>query len=696
MALRDNKFKKIYRSQLDNIVDDFLKKVLKDATYYERGTGYFSLSSIAALAEGITSFVRNNGTIKIITSVQMSSEDVMVIRRGLEIQKNTIIEKLEKLLHEKIEDEKDILRLDLITNLIACDRLKIKIAYMPKGGIYHEKFGILFDENDAVYFMGSPNETFSGLIRNFESIMVLSTWADSRKVIDAQHDYFQNLWDDRIDGIEVFSFPEALQKNLLQLYKVSPDVETAIKRMENGDKEETNLKQLYPYQLNAIKEFKNNGYCHFFEMATGTGKTFTAVKAYEQIKLDIGNIPTLILVPQIDLQSHWLNAFQEINITPLLFGGLANSIDTSQNISLFVISTFDKTKPSVAIAIYNTFFSDSAYNSVKGLSCSKFIIVDEAHNLSPKQIRKLPLNFDYRLGLSATPERYDKKTTNDIINYFTLGKIDTFKYTIEEAISAGFLSHYEYIPIPVHLTDSEFREYKQKSRQYSIARAEKEPDKDKIKDILMKRSSIIKKSTNKLKKLISMVTSGKYDFNNSVVYCGNGKDADTDLSIIDLATEILTVNGNYKVSQFTSKTSNRVLVLNEFEKGNFDVLTAIKCFDEGVDVPKLDKIYIMSSDGLKRQTIQRRGRVLRKCKESGKVMAHIFDFVAIPPDSVDNGESGCSTLVRNELRRVIEYGRLADNKECVNVFIREMVNEFGADVTEVMEEREEDIYYGGE
>ena len=97
MALRDNKFKKIYRSQLDNIVDDFLKKVLKDATYYERGTGYFSLSSIAALAEGITSFVRNNGTIKIITSVQMSSEDVMVIRRGLEIQKNTIIEKLEKL-----------------------------------------------------------------------------------------------------------------------------------------------------------------------------------------------------------------------------------------------------------------------------------------------------------------------------------------------------------------------------------------------------------------------------------------------------------------------------------------------------------------------------------------------------------------------------------------------------------------------
>lgn len=696
MALRDNIFKKIYRSQLDNIVDDFFKVVLKDATYYERGTGYFSLSSIAALADGIIPFVRNNGTIKIITSVQMSSEDVLIIRRGLEIQKDTVIEKLEKLLHEKIEEEKDILKLDLITNLIACDKLKIKIAYMPKGGIYHEKFGIFYDDNDAVYFMGSPNETFSGLKTNLESIMVLSTWTGSQEEIKEQHDYFQKLWEDRIDGVEVFSFPEALQKDLLQLYKVSPNVETAIKRLENEPKEETNLKCLYPYQFEAIKEFQKNDYCHFFEMATGTGKTFTAVKAYEQIVLEYGNIPTLVLVPQIDLQNQWLKAFQEINITPLLFGGLATTKETPQNISRFVISTFDRTKPVVAVAIYNTFFSDNAYNAIKSISCHKFIIVDEAHNLSPNQIRKLPLSFDYRLGLSATPERYDRKATKDIINYFTSGKIDTFKYTIEEAISAGFLSHYEYIPIPVQLTDSEFKEYKQKTRQYSIASAEKEPDRDKIKDILMKRSSIIKKSANKLKKLKSMVLSGKYDFNNSVVYCGNGKDAETDLSIIDIATKILAVNGDYKVSQFTSKTQDRVVVLNEFEKGNFDVLAAIKCFDEGVDVPKLDKIYIMSSDGLKRQTIQRRGRVLRKCKESGKVLAHIFDFVAIPPNSTDSGESGCVALVRNELRRVIEYGRLADNKKDIDIFIEKLVNEYGADVIEELEEREEDNYYGSE
>ena len=112
-----------------------------------------------------------------------------------------------------------------------------------------------------------------------------------------------------------------------------------------------------------------------------------------------------------------------------------------------------------------------------------------------------------------------------------------------------------------------------------------------------------------------------FDFKNSVVYCGHGKDYETDDSIIDSVTRILAVDGKYTVSQFTSKTINRAQVLDEFENENYGTLVAIKCFDEGVDVPKLDKIYIMASDALKRQTIQRRGRVLRTCAEAGKKVA---------------------------------------------------------------------------
>ena len=115
------------------------------------------------------------------------------------------------------------------------------------------------------------------------------------------------------------------------------------------------------------------------------------------------------------------------------------------------------------------------------------------------------------------------------------------------------------------------------------------------------------------------------------------------------------------MSQFTSKTQNRKRVLYEFEQGYYDTLVAIKCFDEGVDVPKLDKIYIMASDGALRQTVQRRGRVLRKCKESGKTIAYIYDMVVLPP--VEAGTYGCDGLLKVELPRAKEYNRLALNKE---------------------------------
>ena len=689
MSLRSLALKKIYRSNENDIANEFLAPVLKEALTYERGAGYFSLYALAALANGIIPFIQNGGTIKIITSVQLSYEDIEIIKKGLELQKSSIIEKLTNLIHEDIKSQEDLVKLDVITNLIASGKLTIKVAYMPKGGIYHEKFGLLFDKQDGIYFMGSLNETFGGLKTNHECVIVLTTWEDSIEVINEQHKYFEQLWNDMVPELEVFSIPEALEKDLLKLYKVSPDLETAIKKWKGTIEEIPNGKELYKYQENAIKEFKENDYCHFFEMATGTGKTFTAVKAYEQLVKDRDNVLSIVIVPQIDLQNQWLNAFKEINITPLLFGGLANSSTTDRDISRFILSSFDTTKQFVAISTYDTFFA-KVCNRLANLNCQKFIIVDEAHNLNSNQIKKLPTTFNYRLGLSATPERYNKVDTLKIISYFTLDRVKTFKYTIEEAINNGFLAHYKYFPIEAPLTEDEFSEYKIKTRQYIIAKNEKEPDEQKIQGILRDRSNIIKKSTNKLNALENIVKMKKYEFLNSVIYCGSGKDNETEESIIDSVTKILAVDGGYKVSQFTSKTIDRISVLKEFEIGNYDVLAAIRCFDEGVDVPKLEKIFILASDGLKRQTIQRRGRVLRKCKETGKTIAYIYDFIALPPASTDKAEFGGSNLVGNELKRVIEYGRLADNKNDIDNYIDTLVKDYDIDLEMVLSEESND------
>ena len=105
---------------------------------------------------------------------------------------------------------------------------------------------------------------------------------------------------------------------------------------------------------------------------------------------------------------------------------------------------------------------------------------------------------------------------------------------------------------------------------------------------------------------------------------------------------------------------------------------AIKCFDQGIDVPKLDKIYILASDSSKRQTIQRRGRVLRKCAETKKKYAQIFDMVVVPPNNAQEAWA-VEALVKIELARVLEYGQIAENNEEVQAFISDICTEYGVE-----------------
>ena len=195
-------------------------------------------------------------------------------------------------------------------------------------------------------------------------------------------------------------------------------------------------------------------------------------------------------------------------------------------------------------------------------------------------------------------------------------------------------------------------------------------DMGKIERLKIERRLILKQAAEKLPKLEEMTSN--YPFKNSVVYCGQGKSEEE--PIIDKVTQILNKSG-LTVSQFTSKTVDRVKVLEKFEQNYFDVLVAIKCFDEGVDVPKLDKIYIMASDCSLRQTVQRRGRVLRICAETGKTEASIYDMVVLPLKS-DNSSSA-SSVVRSEFIRVVEYNRLADNRDDNQIEIEKIMKKYG-------------------
>ena len=671
-------FKPIYRTHKDSIERDFYIPCYTESIELYRAVGFFSLHSLTLSIDGLIHFVEKHGKIKLICNPDLSITDVKIIDACINIDENTVIESLlRSILGCQISDN-EIRKLDVICNMIADGKLEIKVAYQPLG-IFHEKFGIFVDENkNMTYFNGSLNETKRAFKFNQESIQVNYSWLSeyTATFIEGEEQYFNQLWNNQDEYVVVIDFPTAVEKELLNCYKRSETLEKAIDNYISCHITK-GKKTLYSYQEEAIKQFCENDYQHFYEMATGTGKTFTSIKTIQTLEKKCGeNLFVVVCVPQVDLQTQWASALQEEGYDKVyLFGGNGKSFD--QTIAEATIDYFSDDRNVICVAVYDTFFS-KVYPKIQRIP-SLFLIVDEAHNLTKGNLSALvKLNPKYKLGLSATIQRFSESESEAIARFFTPG--DTFYYGIEDAIDNDFLSKYEYHPIFVRLNEDENEKFLFKSMLLAQEMNKKEPDQEVIDKLRRERSLILKQASNKLVKLRELTDNG-YNFVNSVVYCGQGKDGEGE-SIIDSVTRVLYDKG-LVVSQFTSHTLDRKRVLYEFEHGFFDTLAAIKCFDEGVDVPKLDKIYIMASDSALRQTVQRRGRVLRKCKESGKTIAYIYDMVVLP--AVETGTYGCEGLLKIELSRAREYNRLALNKDENETKFSEIENDYHITIENVID-----------
>ena len=654
--LTDLNLKNTYRSFSDNIFADFLLPILDCSNIYYRGAGYFSLSVLSDMLESIIRIIRNNGEVYILTSPFLRQEDIDSLKNGDRITDEVI----ERIIFDEITvnvNEKD--KLEIIAKLIQLDKIKLKIAYLNRG-IYHEKVGIVSDGENQLVFIGSLNETNQAYRNNYESIQVLKSWT-SKEVTDEHIRNFRNIWNGFNEHISVIDFPEASRRKLLEVYKSDINIEELINNYDRSKQKK--VRNLYPFQSEAISQFINNSFRHFFEMATGTGKTFTAVNAIKAIKYLHPYV--IILVPQIDLQNQWVKELKKEGFENVyLFGGNSTG-DWKSEFYKSQIENNQK-KMTISVIVYDTFFQKIC-KEIKGENV--LLIVDEAHNISRNQFNQLPKQVKYRLGLSATPEKHDKRLSKDIVEYFVENS-QTFKFTIEDAINAGFLSRYKYFPIFVHLTDKEFDEFSSLNHRLIQLLNSKDLDQDQINKIANNRNNVIKKASEKLLKLEELANNkDDYTFKNTVIYCGRGKHADTEEKLIDKTTKIL-FNAKYNVSTYTSNTEDRAKVLSLFEENYYDSLVAIQCFDEGIDVPKLERIYIMSSDRLLRQTVQRRGRVLRKSKETGKELAFIYDFIVLPPET-QFGDHNSKALVKIEYERLYEYWRLSENR---NDFLHKIDN----------------------
>jgi len=212
MSLQELHIEKEYRNLRCDIIHDFYIPILQEAVSYKRAVGFFSSAALYEMATGLSALVKNSGKIELIVSPRLTQEDIEEIRLGYrqreEIIENSLLRDF-PMPNTLIERKK----LNLLANLIADGVLDIKVAFkidLNTAGIFHEKIGIMEDAyGNKVAFTGSMNETYSGLLQNYESIDVFCSWRqeDSDRVLMKEAS-FDDLWGNLDPAMEVIDFPK--------------------------------------------------------------------------------------------------------------------------------------------------------------------------------------------------------------------------------------------------------------------------------------------------------------------------------------------------------------------------------------------------------------------------------------------------------------------------------------------------------
>ncbi|BAZ00140.1 helicase domain-containing protein [Tolypothrix tenuis PCC 7101] len=429
--------------------------------------------------------------------------------------------------------------------------------------------------------------------------------------------------------------------------------------------------QLQQYQRQAMTSwFANNGR-GTLKMATGSGKTITALaiacELYQQINLQV----LVVVCPYRHLVTQWARECEKFNLQPIL--AFENVRNWQSQLSTQIYNLRSGSQRFVTVITTNsTLIGDGFQSQVKYFPDRTLIIGDEAHNLgAPKLEESLPRRIGLRLALSATPERYfDDDGTQSLFDYF--GPVLQPEFTLRDAIAQGALVHYLYYPILVELTEAESIAYLKLTRRIgrSLLYREREngtvgdfEDNEDLKPLLMQRARLIGAAENKLTALRKLMATRK-DTTHTLFYCSDGSQEvgqRSSLRQLKAVAKILGVELGYKVSTYTAQTSlqEREILRRQFESGELQGLVAIRCLDEGVDIPAIQTAVILSSSGNPRQFIQRRGRVLRP--HPGKERAIIYDMIVLPPDLERETIEVERNLLKKELRRFVEFADLADN-----------------------------------
>lgn len=712
-----------YKTGSENEPLQFYLEGLTNSSEFNLLLGYFSSSAINLLSVGFATFISKGGKMKMVINHMLSDKDKEAINKVEEGKINDlkVFDLTDASILHRYLDEYDIHFFECLTYLIYQKRIQIKVIKPKNGkGIAHYKSGVFSDGENNVGYKASCNFTLYGLSENLEELEAFLSWENGRsnKLIKKQlriiDDYF-NERDEDVDYLpskdievvlkdrfgkkdinELLVQEEQLLKKKHSLMSSNSNIKNKISTIFNKIEIQSKTPR-FPYsegpreyQIQAYNNWVNNDRKGLFAMATGTGKTLTSLNCVlEDFKLN-NFYKFIVLVPTTALAKQWVEeANKKFNYQNTILCCSENNNWKSEVSHLGKNILFGRDVDYGIITTYATFKGVKFQTMLKEYFIDDLdkitLIADEAHNFGSQGFLNVIPNFiNKRIGLSATPERQFDDNGNKLLNNFFSCSEEkyTFEYNMKTAIENGILCNYFYYPVIVNLEIEEQENYLNISKEllkFIDFETGKYKESDYVNNLLIKRKNIIHKAKNKLNALISIINKiGKENFKKAFIYVPEGIEVDNiekEFTPIEIENETSRIIDNYliqlynnfqlKMAKFTGETNNRDQILNQFKDGYLDALLAMKCLDEGVDVPQTKYAIFCSSTGNPRQYIQRRGRVLRTHKD--KEYAIIYDLIVKPTINHTNNDENLTKMEKNiflsELRRLVNFAVLSENKD---------------------------------
>jgi superfamily II DNA or RNA helicase len=656
-----------YTSDVDDIARDFYNLCLREASSYDRITGFFSSTVFHLTQPALGTFItQNNGTMRLLCSPRLSVPDADSLLYGYAARDDdALVDALRAELSQLLASPHSATA-RLLAALVASGRLDLKLARvaptvsMSNKRMFHDKVGLFTDAaGDVVGFRGSLNESYLGLSPdgNIESVDVWPSWEGGRDAERVRNAVarFNRLWEGLVPGVTIAALPEEIR---LELERVGEDVdlEALLRELAGGRPDgaapETPMVggiELRRHQCTAVQEWEAHDHRGLLAHATGSGKTITGLYC-AQVALRAGLVP-LILVPSQLLLEQWAEQVRELLGARVVLAGGGHDRWNRGGALRAAVESSRPERPYALIAVLNSATSPAFRAQLRPVANKVFVIADEAHRLGSPEFRTILdwLDAPWRLGLSATPERAnDPEGTRAVFDCF--GGI-IHRYSLKDALDDDVLAPYVYYPSWVGLTDDEQERWDRLTaeirRRYAIAQAPgaKPHTEDQLRYKLIERARIAKGAARKIPKTAELIAEHyRPDAGQKwLVYCDN----QTQLALVRQALEARGIR-SWEYHRQMQGDAEATLKLFDVSGG---IVVAIKCLDEGVDIPAATHALILASSRNPREFIQRRGRVLRRSPH--KTVATLLDVLVLP-DSIDQDDPSWP-LVLGELARALQF-----------------------------------------